>query len=186
MANSEELNQQVLKTKKNDIHIRELCKNKDYEIYEDGKILTLIQKTGKRSARGEWRELIHDVLPDSYHRVRYNYVYLTVHRIVYQKFIGELDFTKQINHKDGNRLNNHYSNLELVTQSENGLHSFRVLKRKPVYGNCKINFEVAEEIRIQRALGFSYKFISEKFNISKTSIADVLMCRTWKPKQGAS
>jgi hypothetical protein len=176
----------LLKIRRNDELIRKLCLDENYQILEDGKILTLVQRTGKISKNKEWRLLSDQISSEGYITHRYNYKYLSAHRTVYQKFIGDLDYTKQINHKDGNRQNNHYSNLELVSQSENGLHSFRVLKRKPVYGFCKINFEIAEEIRLQRGLGFSYKYLSEKFNISESSVADILAYRTWKPKSEAS
>jgi len=38
---------------------------------------------------------------------------LSVHRLVAECFIGENDL--QVNHKDGDKTNNHYSNLEYVT-----------------------------------------------------------------------
>lgn len=37
----------------------------------------------------------------------------------------------QVNHKDGNRFNNHVENLEWVTASENELHSYKVLGKQP-------------------------------------------------------
>lgn len=41
---------------------------------------------------------------------------------------AELD----VNHRDGNRLNNGRKNLEWATRSENHIHAHRVLGRKPV------------------------------------------------------
>lgn len=40
-----------------------------------------------------------------------------IHRLVFDTFIGT--FYEVINHKDGNKLNNHLSNLEGITQKEN-------------------------------------------------------------------
>ncbi|MBQ0074617.1 MAG: HNH endonuclease [Prevotella sp.] len=53
---------------------------------------------------------------------------VTVHRIVAKAFLGysELD----VNHKDGNKMNNSITNLEYVTRSENIKHAYRVLHRK--------------------------------------------------------
>jgi hypothetical protein len=46
-----------------------------------------------------------------------------VHRLVAKEFIPNDDPKKEINHKDGNPKNNHVSNLEWVTHSENLIHA---------------------------------------------------------------
>jgi len=53
-----------------------------------------------------------------------------VNRLVAIYFIDNIHNKPQVNHKDGNKLNNSVGNLEWVTGSENQIHSFRVLKRK--------------------------------------------------------
>jgi len=42
-----------------------------------------------------------------------------IHHLVYDMFIGERDSDMIIDHRDENRNNNHYSNLEQITQKEN-------------------------------------------------------------------
>lgn len=52
-----------------------------------------------------------------------------VHRAVAETFLdsGNVDPKKyQVNHKDGNKLNNHPSNLEFVTRFQNNVHAFKV------------------------------------------------------------
>lgn len=51
-----------------------------------------------------------------------------VHRLVMLAFVGPS--TLQVNHKNGVRTDNRIDNLEYCTNSENNLHSFRVLGRK--------------------------------------------------------
>lgn len=48
----------------------------------------------------------------------------TIHRIVAETWIHRTDINLQVNHKDGNKLNNYINNLEWVTASENIIHSF--------------------------------------------------------------
>jgi hypothetical protein len=47
-----------------------------------------------------------------------------VHRLVYRTYIGELEDGKVIDHKDNNKDNNHYTNLQQITPSQNSTKSF--------------------------------------------------------------
>lgn len=59
-----------------------------------------------------------------YPYVRLRGTFKTVHRIVAEVLIPKVNGKGQVNHKDGNKTNNHISNLEWCTQSENALHAF--------------------------------------------------------------
>lgn len=50
---------------------------------------------------------------------------LSVHRLVYESFIGPIPENTLVDHIDGNRANNHLSNLRLVSQSENMYNAMR-------------------------------------------------------------
>lgn len=56
------------------------------------------------------------------------------HRLVWEAFIGKIPNKIQVNHKNGIKNDNRLENLELVTASENQIHSFRVLGRKAIKG----------------------------------------------------
>lgn len=47
-----------------------------------------------------------------------------IYKLVAEAFIGERPKGFHINHIDGNKLNNHFSNLEYVTQSQNCKHAW--------------------------------------------------------------
>lgn len=44
-----------------------------------------------------------------------------VHRIVYEAFFGQIPDGMSIDHVDGNKVNNHISNLQLLTPEENAV-----------------------------------------------------------------
>lgn len=54
-------------------------------------------------------------------------VKIKVHRIVAATFLTSVPGKDLVNHKDGDKTNNHYENLEWCTNSENQIHAFRVL-----------------------------------------------------------
>ena len=60
-----------------------------------------------------------------------------VHRLVAEAFCKKEPSANEVNHKDGNKQNNHADNLEWCTRSENLIHSYYALKNrvKPVI--CK-------------------------------------------------
>src|SRR5690606_12133178 len=53
--------------------------------------------------------------------------YKTIHRLVAETFIPNNDLSLQVNHKDGDKLNNQQTNLEWVTVKENIQHSYDLL-----------------------------------------------------------
>lgn len=73
--------------------------------------------------------------------------YPTIHRLVAMTYIPNDDETLQINHIDGNKLNNHVSNLEWVSAKDNIRHSYREdLNRNHFYA-ILTNIETGESKR---------------------------------------
>lgn len=52
--------------------------------------------------------------------------YVRVHRLVAQCYVKKEEGCKFVNHKDGNKLNNHISNLEWCTNSQNTKHGYDI------------------------------------------------------------
>ena len=70
---------------------------------------------------------------------------LAIHRIVGIHFIPNNENKPQINHKDGNKKNNIYTNLEWVDNSENQLHSYSLgLNHNPKRGNHSLAKSVVD------------------------------------------
>jgi hypothetical protein len=49
-----------------------------------------------------------------------------IHKLVAKAFLKKKRGSQCINHKDGNKLNNHYTNLEYTTFKENTIHAWKI------------------------------------------------------------
>lgn len=63
--------------------------------------------------------LKHAITIYGYHRVDIHGKHMHIHKLVYLTWIGEIPEGKQINHKDDDKDNNHFSNLYAGSQKEN-------------------------------------------------------------------
>lgn len=103
---------------------------------------------------------------------------MTVHRIVALTYISDNTAGLVVNHKDGNKLNNHYSNLEWVSHSENRKHAFRnKLVRRP---NSKLKDVEVHMICASIERGMKSKDIREAFGIPKHVFDDIHSRRYYK------
>ena len=66
------------------------------------------------------------------------YKRMLIHRLVAEYFCLNKEKKEEVNHKDGNKLNNKYSNLEWVSHTENMKHAF---KNKLIYRDIKTSVE---------------------------------------------
>lgn len=109
---------------------------------------------------------------------------MRVHRLVALCYVENPYNYNEINHIDGNKNNNHYSNLEWCTHKQNMEHCFRLgLRRNPI-GSKNVKAKLKEEqvlkIRKLYANGVKTKKLMEMFNVSKGIINDITARRTWK------
>lgn len=101
---------------------------------------------------------------------------VTVHRIVASAFLG-LDYSDkkvQVNHIDGNRLNNMLLNLELCDASYNvkdGFNRGRVIHNK---GKSRLCEDDIIEIKSLSRSGLTQREIAKRFNVSQSLINGVL------------
>jgi hypothetical protein len=70
-----------------------------------------------------------------------------IHRLVAENFLVRLDETHIVNHKDGNKINNNFENLEWVSLSENSKHAYRLNLSKPT--TIKISQYTLDEVFIR-------------------------------------
>jgi hypothetical protein len=106
-----------------------------------------------------------------------------VHRLVIEAFVSNIHNKSQVNHRDGNKLDNNVNNLEWVTPSENTIHADEVLgidSRGENYGAVKLTERDVMSIRdLLESSGYTQEFIAGMFNVDQTTISDVKVGRTW-------
>lgn len=106
-----------------------------------------------------------------------------VHRLVAKEWIPNPDNKPEVNHKDGNRKNNYFKNLEWMTRSENMLHAFRILKRRHVFGEtmplAKLKNTDIEKIFDMRISGMKHREIGKYIGINSASITLILNRKAW-------
>lgn len=97
------------------------------------------------------------------------------HRLVAEVFVSNPEDKLEVNHKDGNALNNDAANLEWVTRTENVAHNLEELGAR----GHTLDFDKANEIRRLHAEGVTKGALSITFNVSRDTIKDVVGGRTW-------
>ena len=110
-----------------------------------------------------------------------------VHRLVAEKYIPNPNNYKQVNHKDGNKLNNSVDNLEWVTKSENIQHSYTYGSKKSpegvLNGKAVLSEQDVKELRssyIPHDKEFGMKALAKKYGVSEPTINRVVHNRSYK------
>ena len=141
-----------------------------YEVTEDGLVYSNV---GTRKA------LVGKTTREGYRMVVLTVdnkkIYKNVHRLVAENFLPNPENKPEINHKDGDKLNNKVSNLEWCTSSENQEHARDMGLQK-----YKINIEIAEEIRELYSTGnWTHVNLGLKFGLKKTNIGYIINNQRW-------
>jgi len=100
-----------------------------------------------------------------------------VHRLVAFAFLGDPPTAShEVNHMDCNKINNHISNLEWVTKSENLMHSL-LNNARP--GQRISAFEVLEIKYLLSLREMSHGQIGDEFGISRTQVSCINSGKSW-------
>lgn len=105
-----------------------------------------------------------------------------VHRLVAQTFIPNYEHKLQVNHIDGNKLNNNVENLEWCTNTENINHAkdMNLIKKGELKTTSKLTDKNVIEIKRYLKLNtFTQVELANMYNISRGVISGIKNNRGW-------
>lgn len=110
-----------------------------------------------------------------------------IHRLVAEYFVPNYKDSPEVNHKDGDKLNNSASNLEWVTRAQNMQHACDTKLIQHAKGEAHYKSSLTQEqvtwIRenyIPRDPLFGSTALAKRFDISQSAISNIIHNKSWK------
>lgn len=143
----------------------------DYDITRDGEVFN--KKWG-------YRKLKPQLNGKGYLRVHIAGRMYFVHRLVAEKYVPNPENKPQVNHKDGNKLNNNADNLEWVTNQENRNHAME--NGLHICGeDCSWSKLTKQQVEfIRKHTEINPKELARIFDISTSNIRSIRRYESWK------
>lgn len=146
-----------------------------YDVTKDGKVIRTTKPLGRYPRSNEVSQYITDsgyaVVSLCVNRIRKT---AQVHRLVAYKYLGES--TQDVNHKDGNKLNNHIDNLEYMDKRAHALHHARVSENPP---SARISRTLANEIKQRLQSGERSSDIAKDLGLRYNLVWNIKAGNTW-------
>lgn len=150
------------------------------------KINSSVQKCGYRLSKPRVLSINdqgngYKILCTQIHGKKKNYY---IHRLVAEFFVPNHDNLPEVNHFDSDRSNNHYTNLEWVTRSENMMHASKhgFLKNGAENHNAKLTESQVIEIltKARENPNINRKELAKIYGVSDTAICKIISGKRWK------
>lgn len=110
----------------------------------------------------------------------------SIHRLVAEAFLPEVEGKKYVNHVDGDKGNNRASNLEWCTMSENVSHAYRTGLKYPSGGITRgsasgvaVLTEIKVRLIVKDASTLTNTELAVKYQVSRGAINHIMNGRTW-------
>jgi len=171
----------------NEHHFIAMINKRYFEIRENGEIWRLATKRGKTNYWKIKPRIMNVKINRGYIRLftwdNGKRISCLAHRIIWSYFNGEIPDDKQINHKNGIKTDNRIENLEVVTQSENKKHSFRMGtednkgEKNP---HSKLTKSDVKQIRLRYSQGELQKVLAKDYGIYQTHVSRIVNGMSWR------
>ena len=107
------------------------------------------------------------------------------HRLVAKAFIPNPKELPQVNHKNGDKMDNRVCNLEWCDNDYNQNHAKELGLRKGINQgekgpNSKLKKIDSYKIRLGKEIGMRTKDLAERFGVERHTISNIVKRRTWK------
>ena len=105
-----------------------------------------------------------------------------VHRIICNLFVENSDNKPEVNHIDGIKTNNHYTNLEWATRSEQLFHAFKLgLMSEVGIKNPRAKLSESDVLEIRKLYNEGWKIseLRDKYERGWSTIYNLLIGNTW-------
>lgn len=106
-----------------------------------------------------------------------------VHRLLMETFVDNPDCKPHVNHKNGNKLDNSFSNLEWCTNVENNNHALALKlidNRGEKNGQAKLTELKVKEIKTLLSEKITQQKIADKYGVSRSCILGIHLGLRWK------
>lgn len=155
---------------------------KDYYLDEDGNIYSCKRGWNKKKLSPSI-----DYRAGGYYRLKIimdsgDKVSMLIHRLMALTYLPNPENKEEVNHIDGNKLNNKLSNLEWVTKKENMIHAHKLkLRDNTGEGNPRKILSEKEVLEIYEALyeGARNCDMADKYGVDRCTIANIKSKQNW-------
>ena len=140
----------------------------------------VITKNGEVINKHNGRILKPQLNGKGYLRVSIGKQLMFIHRLVAQKYVPNPENKLQVNHKDGNKLNNYYENLEWVTNQENRNHA---VENDLHLCGARCSWSKLTSSQVLEILNdnvHTFTELGKMYNVNRNTIRDIKMGKTWK------
>lgn len=148
----------------------------NYMISKGGKVFSILSNKTLKGDKGRNNHIRVSLYKNK------TYKRFLVHRLVGMYFIKNHKNKPEINHIDSNPINNHVSNLEWVTRSENLLHGYKygnISRKGDNHNYRKLNSQDVKEIKDLLKKGLSQYKIAKMYGVWQTNISHINTGRSW-------